>query len=119
MRFCGPKALGNRRQNPIVCPTFRHAANEALANMTQLLLRNRRWFVDALQAVVSALAMAASFSLRFEFSLGPRYVRMLLESLPLLLAAKLIVFRAFGLRDLAWRYLGFQDLLRIGGANLA
>jgi FlaA1/EpsC-like NDP-sugar epimerase len=87
--------------------------------MTQLLLKNRRGFVDALQAVAAALALAASFSLRFEFSLGPRYIRMLLESLPLLLAAKLTVFRVFGLRDLAWRYLGFQDLLRIAGANLA
>ncbi len=36
-----------------------------------------------------------------------------------MLAAKLTIFRAFGLRDLAWRYLGFEDLLRIGGANLA
>ena len=87
--------------------------------MTQLLLRNRRWFVDALQTVIAALALAASFSLRFEFSLDSSQQRMLLEALPLLLAAKLTVFRAFGLRDLAWRYLGFQDLLRIGGANLA
>ncbi len=83
------------------------------------LRRNRPRFVDALQAAIVALALAASFSLRFEFSLGPRYLRMLLVSLPLLLAAKLTVFRAFGLRDLAWRFLGFQDLLRIGVANLA
>src|SRR5207237_4162643 len=38
-------------------------------------------------------------------------------ALPLSLAAKLILFRALGLRHLAWRYVGFQDMLRIALAN--
>jgi FlaA1/EpsC-like NDP-sugar epimerase len=81
--------------------------------------RNRRLMVDLIHAALAALAFAASFLLRFEFSLQPPYTRMLAISLPLAIAVKLAVFRAFGLRDLAWRYLAFTDLLRIAASNLA
>jgi FlaA1/EpsC-like NDP-sugar epimerase len=87
--------------------------------MKAFLLQHRRLVVEPLQMALAAVALAAAFLLRFEFTLDQEYSAMLLWSLPLLLPVKFAVFRAFGLRDLAWRYLGFQDLARIALANLA
>lgn len=84
-----------------------------------MLRRHRRLIVDVIHLALVACAFAASFLLRFEFALAPPYTRMLVVSLPLAAGAKLAVFRVFGLRDLAWRYLGFIDLVRIGASNLA
>jgi FlaA1/EpsC-like NDP-sugar epimerase len=89
--------------------------NLPLSNMAR---RHRRLIVDLIHVMLAAIALAASFLLRFEFSLQAPYTRMLAISLPLAVAAKLGVFRVFGLRDLAWRYLGFPDLLRIAASNL-
>jgi len=86
--------------------------------MRALLLKHRRFISEAMQMALAAAALAAAFLLRFEFTLDPLYTRMLIGSLPLMLVVKFPVFRAFGLRDLAWRYLGFEDLARIALANL-
>ncbi|MGA3187343.1 MAG: nucleoside-diphosphate sugar epimerase/dehydratase [Bryobacteraceae bacterium] len=86
--------------------------------MKAILLKYRRLVSEALQMALAAGALLAAFLLRFEFTLDPLNTRMFLQALPLLLLVKFPVFRAFGLRDLAWRYLGFQDLLRIATANL-
>jgi len=85
--------------------------------MKRALLQNRRWIAEVMQALIAGAALIVSFLLRFEFSIEPPYGHMLLESLPLLVAVKIVVFRAFGLRDVAWRDIGFADLLRIGVAN--
>ncbi len=87
--------------------------------MKRVLLNHRRFVSEAVQIALAAAALAGSFLLRFEFTLEPLYAHMLLVSLPVLLPVKFLVFRAFGLRDLAWRYLGFQDLARIAAANAA
>jgi FlaA1/EpsC-like NDP-sugar epimerase len=84
-----------------------------------LFLKHRRLFAEAIHALLAAVALAASFFLRFEFALGPAYRHMLMIALPLLVGVKWGVFRAFSLRDLAWRFLGFRDLLRLAAANLA
>jgi len=84
-----------------------------------ILRRHRRLIVDLIHLALTAGAFAASFLLRFEFALAAPYTRMLAISLPVAATAKLGVFRAFGLRDLAWRYLCFKDLLRIALSNLA
>jgi FlaA1/EpsC-like NDP-sugar epimerase len=86
--------------------------------MKASLLKHRRFVSDAVQMALVGAALIAAFLLRFEFTIEPVYARLLLRSLPLLLVVKFLVFRAFGLRDLAWRYLGFEDLARIGLANL-
>lgn len=87
--------------------------------MKTVLLQHRRLASETAQTGLAAASLVAAFLLRFEFTLDPRYARMLLGAMPLLLIVKFLVFRAFGLRDLAWRYLGFQDLGRIAAANLA
>src|ERR1700722_8055145 len=84
-----------------------------------LLLRHRRLASEIVHLLLAALALPASFLLRFEFSLDAQYRAMLALALPTALVVKLIVFRAFGLRDLAWRYLGFPDVLRLTVANFA
>lgn len=86
--------------------------------MKATLLKRRRLVSEAIQIVLAAIALASAFLLRFEFALEPMYQQMILRSLPLVLGIKFCVFRAFGLRDLAWRYLGFQDLARIAAANM-
>jgi FlaA1/EpsC-like NDP-sugar epimerase len=87
--------------------------------MKKVLLKNRRLIAEVMQAVIAAAALVVSFLLRFDTTLGPTYRRMLFESVPLLVAAKIVVFRGFGLRDVAWRDIGFPDLLRIAAANAA
>ncbi len=83
------------------------------------ILKHRRGASESAQMAVAACALAAAFLLRFEFILDPFYAGMLIRALPLLLLVKFSIFRAFGLRDLTWRYLGFQDLQRIAIANAA
>ncbi len=82
-------------------------------------MRNRRAISEAAQMALAAGALTAAFLLRFEFTLDAFYSGMLAHSLPLVLLAKFCTFRVFGLRDLTWRYLGFQDLVRIAQANAA
>ena len=86
--------------------------------MNKLWARHRRLCSALTHAALAAAALVASFLLRFEF-VPPLYVwRMLAEALPVALAMKLIAFRACGLHDLAWRYLGFADLGRVAAANV-
>jgi FlaA1/EpsC-like NDP-sugar epimerase len=87
--------------------------------MKIVLLKNRRLIAEVMQALVAGLSLALSFLLRFDFSLAPSYAHMLLQALPLMMGAKLLLFRAFGLRHLGWRYIGFPDLMRIGAAQAA
>ncbi len=87
--------------------------------MKRVLFENRRWVADALHLAVVAAALWASFLLRFEFTPGPMYRRMLLIALPVAVLVKLAVFQGFALRDQAWRYVGLTDLVRMAAANLA
>jgi len=87
--------------------------------MTAFLLKHRRAVAELLQAALVTLALSVSFLLRFDFRLEAPYPDLLLTALPLVILVKLALFRYFGLRDLAWRFLGFRDLLRMAAANLA
>src|SRR6266446_554251 len=85
--------------------------------MRALLLQSRRGASETIHLTLAAFALAAAFLLRFEFAIDAEYRGMLLRALPLALGVKLAVFRAFALRDLAWRYIDFEDLTRLAGAN--
>ena len=87
--------------------------------MRTFLLRHRRGASEAIHVTLAAVALAFAFLLRFEFALDAEYRGMLLFALPLVLGVKLAAFRAFALRDLAWRYIGFEDLTRLAAANAA
>jgi FlaA1/EpsC-like NDP-sugar epimerase len=92
-------------------------------SLKSFLLFNRRWLSEAIHLALAGAALWSSFALRFEFHLDPLPRHMLWTGLPLLLITKLVAFRVSGLRDLAWRYTGFRDLMRIAascfGASLA
>lgn len=87
--------------------------------MKSIILKHRRPASEAMHLALAVAALVCAFLLRFEFTLDPMYARMLIRSLPLLVAVKVPVFRAFGLRDLSWRYLGFDGLVRIAFVNVA
>ena len=80
-------------------------------------LRRRRLIAEVLGASIVCAALSSSFLLRFEFSVPALYLPMLAAAIPGALVVKLATFRLFGLRDLAWRHIGFDDLLRIAAAN--
>ncbi len=80
---------------------------------------NRRWLAEAIHLALAAASLWAAFLLRFEFRLDSFNRNLLWAALPLVLVAKVAVFRIWGLQDLAWRYTGFRDLLRIASSAFA
>ncbi len=78
---------------------------------------NRRWLAEGLHIALAGAALWAAFVLRFEFKLDTASAHLLFVALPLVVAAKIVVFRLLSLQQLAWRYTGFHDLLWIAGAN--
>ena len=85
--------------------------------MIQLLGRHRRTAAALFHALVVSAALSAAFLLRFEFTLNGRDGRMLALALPVALAVKLVVFRAFALRDLPWRYIGLEGVTRMAAGS--
>jgi FlaA1/EpsC-like NDP-sugar epimerase len=88
-----------------------------LTCLLDYFLRYRRLLAEAIAAAIICASLAASFLLRFEFAVPPIYLPMLGTAILSALAIKLTVFRTFGLRHLAWRHIGFEDLLRIAAAH--
>jgi len=86
-------------------------------HVTGLLLKHRRGATECAHAALAAASVILAFLVRFEFSLASQYGPVLLLALPVLAFVKAVVFRAFALRDLAWRHVSFEDLLRISAAN--
>jgi FlaA1/EpsC-like NDP-sugar epimerase len=63
-------------------------------------------------------AYFGSFLLRFDFAPEARYLRMFAQTLPVVLALKLVIFRGFGLSRGLWRYASLNDLVEITKATL-
>lgn len=87
--------------------------------MIAALWRHRRAASALFHTLVVTAALGAAFLLRLEFALDTRYGRMLALALPIALAVKLAVFRAFALRDLPWRYIGLEGVIRMAAGNAA
>jgi len=77
------------------------------------LMHKRRILEVLVDVVLIGLAYASSFVIRFDGDIPAQHLRVLAESLPLVLSFKLIVFAAFGLYGGVWRYVGMRDLLAI------
>jgi FlaA1/EpsC-like NDP-sugar epimerase len=90
-----------------------------MSRVFEWIVRRRRSVKEAIGAAMACAAFAAAFLLRFEFAVPAAYLPMLAQALPWAVAVKFAVFRAFGLRHLAWRHVGFEDMLRVAAANLA
>ncbi|MEQ1884620.1 MAG: nucleoside-diphosphate sugar epimerase/dehydratase [Bryobacteraceae bacterium] len=86
--------------------------------MTAILRKYRRALSEAVDAALVAAAVSLAFLLRFEFVVPADARHMWLMGAAICVVAKLITFRFFGLRDLAWGHVGFEDLARLTFANL-
>lgn len=86
--------------------------------MHSRIFRYRRFYIVIFQLILLALTYYASFSLRFDFKLAEPYYSVFVQTLPLVLVIKLIVFYFFRLFRGWWRYVGMSDLLDIVKASL-
>ncbi len=66
---------------------------------------------------LATVAYVCAFALRFDLSIPPRYESLILATLPLLLAAKLGGFAAFGLFSGWWRHVSMRELRDIVAGN--
>lgn len=78
-----------------------------------LILKGKRRIGEVLlDSLLIGLAFTVAFLIRFDEILPP-YDMVIVQSLPLLLPAKLGAFFYFGLYRGLWRYVGIQDLINI------
>src|SRR4030067_2467676 len=77
------------------------------------LMRHRILIKSFLHLGIFILAYVAAWLIRFEFSIPPESVATIRATLFLLLAAKAIVFLAFGLFRGWWRYVSITDIFPI------
>ena len=82
------------------------------------LLNYRKPLILLSQAALITLSYAGSFLLRFDLRLETADRVLILQTLPLVLAIKLLVFYFFGLLRGWWRYVGLSDALDIAKASL-
>ncbi len=86
--------------------------------MRSRILKYRKIIIVLWQLVLLALTYYLSFLLRFDFTLSNPYPAIVLKTLPLVLAVKLIVFYYFRLFRGWWRYVGMSDLIDIIKASV-
>ena len=84
--------------------------------LTPRFLAYRRLVIVAVHVALIPLAFWAAFALRFDFALPPDYVEWFWDTLPIVLALRLIVFERFGLYRGYWRHVGLRDLAGLVGA---
>lgn len=84
----------------------------------KLVLRHRSIFVICTQVGLIAAANVTAFALRFEGSIPPDHVRLLLLGLPIVLAIYGVGLVVFGIQRGLWRYVGLHDLGRILWASV-
>jgi FlaA1/EpsC-like NDP-sugar epimerase len=72
----------------------------------------------AFTLVLTIAAYLASFALRFDVSIPAHFVRVILTTLPLLLACKLLAFWSTGLFSRSWSYVSIGEVEEIVRGNL-
>jgi FlaA1/EpsC-like NDP-sugar epimerase len=84
----------------------------SLADQGKSIVRTRRLVVVAVHIGLWIASFALAFALRFDFA-WPSYPLAIPVWLPVLLAARVGIFLAFGLFRGLWRYTGSRDLMAI------
>lgn len=82
------------------------------------LLNYRKPLILLSQAALITFSYVGSFLLRFDLHLKTPDQIVILQTLPLVLATKLLIFYFFGLLRGWWRYVGLNDALDITKASL-
>lgn len=77
----------------------------------------RRIIVMVVHVALWCSAYALAYAIRFGFRVPARYADGAAETLVLLIAMRIIVFRAAGLFDGLWRYAGLPELEKLIGAT--
>ena len=81
--------------------------------MKELILKNRRTVVLLTYTLISIVAYASAFLLRFDFNIPENHVCQLVISLPVVVLCKLAAAYYFGINKGVWRYASINDLSKI------
>lgn len=79
-------------------------------------LRYRRFAIIATQTLLIPLAYYSAFLLRFDFGNKELWHDVYFKSVPLLIVSRLIFFYYIDLFSGWWRYVDFEDIVKIGNA---
>src|SRR5262249_11228132 len=75
-----------------------------------LAVRHRTPIAIATNLALGTVGFLFAFSLRFDLWIPSHYRHVVLMTLPIVLAAKLIAFQGFGLHNGSWRHVGLRDV---------
>jgi len=88
-------------------------AGESITFIETMLLHKRRLIEILVDFCLVSSAYVFAHLLRFEGGLTGDLQRLIIQSLPIILAIKITCFGAFGLYRGLWRYLGLSDLIAV------
>ena len=91
---------------------------DSLERFRSVLSAHRHRVALGLYALITSIALALAFSLRFELSWPAQYTRLFLLSLPLLVGIRFICNRLLKLSTGRWRFVGTHDVMRLIGATV-
>ncbi len=83
-----------------------------------MVIRSRRLVIVAIHLVLVIFAYLLAFYLRFDFKIDTSYWQVIVKTLPILVAIKLVIFGYCGLYSGLWRYAGIDDIWRILKASV-
>jgi FlaA1/EpsC-like NDP-sugar epimerase len=81
------------------------------------VLSYRRVLIFFAYLVVIPVAYLAAFAIRFDFSIPSDELARFIQTLPVLVVIRLIVFQRYGLFRGYWRHVGLRDLVDLGMAT--
>jgi len=82
-------------------------------NPKELILKFRRLIIVVVHLAFVISAYILAFYLRLEFKIDSNYWQVIIKTLPILIAIKMVIFGYFGLYSGLWRYAGVDDIWRI------
>jgi FlaA1/EpsC-like NDP-sugar epimerase len=86
--------------------------------MNALMLRHRMVVTIGGYLAIACAAYLFAFALRFDLSIPPQHIPVMLKVLPLVLVCKLAGFGAAGLYHRYWRYVSLQDVEELVRGNV-
>jgi FlaA1/EpsC-like NDP-sugar epimerase len=94
-------------------PDLRNAVVKLLSGPLDAAMRFRGIVKFTLHLAIFIIANYLAYYIRFDFSVPRQYATVIVQTIPVLLAAKALGFLAFGLFSGWWRYVSIRDILPI------